>query len=147
MKTTFICSKLGAAEQAPQARLGQKRDTRTQPRGSTSILPPPRSAAAVRATDRQGSDFRAAVAHAVQLVLVTAEREAVPACGRDLQPLDLIVLELDDALALEADQVVVMAVVVGALEARHRVVELALARESALHQQLHRAIHGRVADL
>src|SRR5262245_56256095 len=61
-----------------------------------------------------------------------------------LQHLDVIVLELEDEAALHADQVIVM--IADDLVARLAVAELALDRETAVDEQLERAVDGRVAD-
>ena len=72
-------------------------------------------------------------------------REAAEAL-RDavLQLLDLVVLELEDEAAFDADQMIV--VIADHLEARLAIAELALDREAAVDEELERAIDRRVAD-
>jgi hypothetical protein len=85
-------------------------------------------------------------ARTVELVAVPEHLEPAE-LGRDalLQALDLVVLELEDEPALDADQVIVM--IADDLVARLAVAELALDREPALDQELERAIDGGLADL
>ena len=51
------------------------------------------------------------------------------------------------AVALEADEVVVVRLAVGELVAGEAVAELALVGDAALGEELHRPVHRRVADL
>src|SRR5262245_30744834 len=84
-------------------------------------------------------------AEAVELVLVPQHLEAAqPDRHLLLQALDLVVLELEDEIALHADQVVVMGA--ADLVARLAVVELARAGDPAVEQEAQRAVHRRVAD-
>src|SRR5262249_48640600 len=86
-------------------------------------------------------------ADAVELVLVRAEIEPVLPRHLVLQALDAGLLELGDAVALDADQVVVVTVTVSELVARDAVAEMALVGDAALGEQFERAIHGGVTDL
>jgi len=69
--------------------------------------------------------------------------EAIPACDLVLQSLDLFVVELYQRPAFRADQMVMMAVFVVVLVETAPVVELKLAGQAALFQQLQSAIDGR----
>src|SRR5262249_20823993 len=72
-------------------------------------------------------------AQAVELVAMAQHGEsAEPRGDAVLQPLDLVVLELEDQAALDADQVVV--VIADDLVARLAVAELALDGEAAVDQ-------------
>jgi hypothetical protein len=61
-----------------------------------------------------------------------------------LQRLDGRLFELGDRPALDADQVIVVVVVVGDLVPRHAVAEAPLVGHAALGEQLERAVHRRV---
>src|SRR5690606_12404277 len=86
-------------------------------------------------------------AGAVQLVLVAPQLEAVPEREVFLQLLDLLVLELDDVAALEADEVVVVLVLERHLIARDPVAEVPLVGETTLLEELQRPIDGGVTHL
>src|SRR4051794_13101533 len=65
-------------------------------------------------------------AHAVQLVLVALEAETIALGHAILQHLDGLVFELDDSLALEADEVIVVVLaLVAQLVARDAIAEVA----------------------
>src|SRR5262245_2493564 len=81
----------------------------------------------------------------VQLVAVSQQAEAIALHDVLLRLLDHRALELHDLPAARAHQMVVVLVL--DLEAGDTVVEVAFARETGLAEQLHRAIHGRIADV
>src|SRR5262245_61768315 len=81
----------------------------------------------------------------VELVSMPQQPEAVALHDVLLRLLDHGALELDDPPAARAHQMVVVLLL--DLEAGEAVVEVTLARETGLAQQLHGAIDGRVADL
>ena len=89
-----------------------------------------------------------AFAHAVELHAVIRELEAVGVRDLLLERLDLVVLELDDAVARGADQVVVVLVVAGlrGLVLGGTVAEVVLVRDAGVHEQLHGPVDRRVAD-
>jgi exodeoxyribonuclease VII small subunit len=73
------------------------------------------------------------------------DREAAEAFGDAiLEALDVVVLELEDETAFDADEMVV--VIADDLEARLAIAELALDREAAVDEQLERSVDGRVTD-
>ena len=78
---------------------------------------------------------------------MTPQLEALALRDPILERLDLIVLELLDAPAFEADQVIVMLIVMGHLVARDAVPEMPLDGQAAFLEQLQRSIDRGVADL
>src|SRR5262245_8320257 len=81
----------------------------------------------------------------VQLVTVPQQPEAIALHDVLLRLLDHRALELHDLAAARAHQMIVVLVL--DLEARDTVVEVAFARETGLTEQLHGAIHRRIADV
>src|SRR6185312_11426660 len=76
----------------------------------------------------------------VELVFVEAQLEAVLLRHRLLQLLDLGLFELGDVAALDADQVIVVARVVGELVPRQPVAEAPLVGDPALGEELQRPV-------
>src|SRR6187431_2630071 len=116
-------------------RVRRRRRRRPRPGGTYSAL--------VGRAHRPG---RAVAAGAVDLVAMALDREAD--LGRDvfLQLLDLRVRELEDLAAGPADEVVVVLPLVVALEDA-LALELQLAREAGVLQELERAVDGRAAHV
>ncbi len=75
------------------------------------------------------------------------QREAVLLGEFILEPFDLVVLELDDLPAIQADQVIVVLVFKGDFVPAHAVAKVALVGDSALLEELQGSVDRGVANL
>ena len=85
-------------------------------------------------------------AHAIKLVFVRAKLEAITSRKIVLKIFDPGLFELDNFAALDADEMIVVRCLIGELVARETVIEAALVGDTALGEELERAIDGRVSD-
>ena len=78
---------------------------------------------------------------------MVGHREAVLLRDLDLEALDLVIAELDDVTAVDADEVVVVVAVVGRLVARGAVAEAARLGQAAIDEELQGPVDGGLADV
>ena len=86
-------------------------------------------------------------ANSVELVSVPLQFEAMLLRELLLQGFDFVVLEFNDAAAVQADQMIVMLVLVGDFITRDPVTKMSFVGQAALLEQLERAVHRGVPDL
>src|SRR5688572_18286558 len=89
----------------------------------------------------------AGVADAEDLEVDKGRRELLLLANRQLQALQFLIVELDDAAASRAAQMILMRVSGDVLVVKVVLVEVDASLHSALHQQLQRAVDGGPRDL
>ena len=80
----------------------------------------------------------------VQLVTVAKNQELVPIGYFFLRLFDHFALEFDDLPAFHTDEMIMM--VMFNFVTNHPVIKMVTLRKACFHQELHRAINGRVAN-
>jgi hypothetical protein len=95
---------------------------------------------------KKGSSLAADRAGAVQFESVPFDGEAMVRGNLSLELFDAPILEFDDSAAVEADQVIMVLILIAGFIARLAVTEMTLLGNAALGKQFQGTMHGGITD-